>query len=246
MDRLSGTRALITGASRGLGRAIAEAYAEEGARVALAARSTDRLDELEREIGSDRALAVECDVTDTGAVEAAVERTVGAFGGLDAVVNNAGILARVDLAAATDEQIDSVVEVNLKGVMRVARATVPHLRRSEGSMINMSSVAAQRGPRDLSTYAATKGGVSSLTRQLAVQYAPEVRVNAIEPGTVETPMNEAAREDPEWARERAEAVPLGRLGQPEDVTGPAVFLASDEAAYITGHSLVVDGGGLVT
>jgi NAD(P)-dependent dehydrogenase (short-subunit alcohol dehydrogenase family) len=243
MHSLAGNRALVTGASRGIGRAIATAFSEAGADVALLARSRDRLEAVASDLDGETLVTVG-DVSDTESVTECVDATVDAFGGLDVVVNNAGIVTREALADTPDKAIDRLIDVNLQGVLRVARATLPALVESSGAMVNVSSMAAERGIEGLSTYSASKGGVSSLTRQLAIEYGDDgVRVNAVVPGTIKTSVNEEVRRtDPEWTERRRAQVPMGRLGEPADVAEPAVFLASDQARYITGHALPVDGG----
>lgn len=241
--RLEGKRALVVGASRGIGRAIAESFVEEGASVALAARSIDELEEISADLDGDT-IALRCDLANTDEVERAVEQTVEAFGGIDVVVNSVGILTRGRLTETSDDDLERVVGVNLLGTLRLARAGIPELIETEGTLINISSEAAERGVPDLPAYCATKGATNTLTKQLAVDYSDEnVRVNAIAPGTTKTSMNEEVRRtDPEWEEERSRGIPLGRLGTTDDMSGAAVFLASEEAAYITGEVLSVDGG----
>lgn len=242
MDRLAGERALVVGASRGIGRAIAEAYDAEGASVALAARSVDTLERLADDM--EDAVAVACDVRDSDQVDDAVDCAADAFGGLDIVVNNAGIMLRREIAETSDEEMDRILDVNLKGQMRVARAAIPALVESEGALVNVSSQLGEVGVENASVYCASKGGINNLTRQLALQHAEDgVRVNALAPGIVETSMNADLRaDDSEWVAEKRRSIPLDRLGTPDEIAGPAVFLASDEASYVTGHVLVVDGG----
>ena len=240
---LEGKRALVTGASRGIGRAIAEAYAESGANVALLSRSRDQLETVADGIDGETYI-VTGDVGDTDSVNACVDEVVDAFGGLDVVVNNAGVVTRDDLTGTPDDEIERALDVILHGVIRVARRSLPELVESEGALVNVGSMAAERDIEGLSSYSASKGGVSSLTRQLTVEYGDRgVRVNAIVPGTIKTSVNEAVRQsDPEWTETRREQVPLDRVGEPADVADPAVFLASDMARYVTGHVLPVDGG----
>lgn len=211
--------------------------------MALLSRSRDRLEAVAEGIDGETLVTVG-DVGDTESVDECVDEVVDAFGGLDVVVNNAGIVIRDDFSESSDEAIERVLDVNLHGVIRVARRSLPELVESEGSLVNVGSMAAERGIEGLSSYSASKGGVSSLTRQLAVEYGDRgVRVNAIVPGTIKTPVNEDVRQsDPEWTETRREQVPLGRLGEPGDVADPAVFLASDMSRYVTGHVLPVDGG----
>jgi NAD(P)-dependent dehydrogenase (short-subunit alcohol dehydrogenase family) len=242
-DRLAGKRALVVGASRGIGRGIVRAYVEEGAEVALASRSINDLERIAAELGED-AIAVECDVRETDSVEAAVDTAVEAFGGLDVVVNSAGVIVRDEMTATTDSDLEFVTEVNFEGMMRVARAALPELLASEGTFVIVSSQLGEVGVQGASAYCATKGGINNLARQLAVEYGDRgVTVNALAPGIIKTEMNSDVREeDPGWESRKAANVPLGRLGEVEDVTGPAVFLASDESSYLNGHVLVVDGG----
>jgi NAD(P)-dependent dehydrogenase (short-subunit alcohol dehydrogenase family) len=242
-ERLVSKRALVVGASSGIGREIAKTYASESAKVALAARSIDVLEDIAADIGDD-AVALECDVRDTEQVDSAIDGAVEAFGGLDVVINSAGVIDRNEVVTTDDKDMEWLVDVNLQGMVRVARAAMPALIESEGILINVSSQLGEVGVEGASVYCATKGGINNLTRQLAVEYADEgVRVNALAPGVVKTEMNRAVREnDPNWEDEKSEKVPLGRLAEPEEVAEPAVFLASDGASYMTGHVMIVDGG----
>ncbi|MFC5973990.1 SDR family NAD(P)-dependent oxidoreductase [Halomarina salina] len=243
MGRLAGKTAIITGACSGIGFGIAEAYVDEGARVAIFDVETDDFESVNAQLDGET-LTVECDVMDSNDVQSAVDRVLDEWGQIDIVVNNAGIVVRNNIENTTDEEMELVLDVDLKGVMRVTRAAMPALRESGGSIINISSAAAEGGVANLSAYSAAKGGVSSLTRQLAADYGEDgVNVNAIAPGTAKTPINEAVREkDPEWEAEIASKIPLGRLATPQDMQGPAVFLASEEGAYVSGQILLVDGG----
>ncbi len=241
--RLDDTRAVVIGASSGIGRAIAEAYDSTGARVAIAARSVDTLEDI-AESADTEMIALECDVTDPESVDSAIESAVDAFGGLDVVVNSAGVILRSDMVDTSEAEMEWVVDVNLKGMMRVAKAAIPHLAETNGTFIPVSSQLGEVGVEGVSVYCGTKGGINNLTRQLAIQYAEEgVRINALAPGIVGTDMNEEVRsENDEWEEKKAEQIPLGRIGTPKEIAGPAVFLASNESRYMTGHVLVVDGG----
>lgn len=240
--RLDGQRTVVTGASRGIGRAIAERYAAEGASVALAARSVDQLEAVADGIDGET-LVVDCDVRDRASVDAMIDQVGNTFGGIDVVVNNAGVIGRSEMVDVPESEMDWVVDVNLKGQMRVARAALPALIDSSGVLINVSSQLGTVGVPGTPVYCATKGGINNLSRQLAVEYAEEgVRVNALAPGVVLTTMNEAAARDPAWIERKRSKIPLDRLGEPDEIAGPAVFLASDDAGYVTGHVLVVDGG----
>lgn len=241
--RLTGTRALVVGASRGIGRSVAERYATEGASVAVAARSTEALDEVAAGLETE-ALAVECDLRETESVGRAVDRTAESLGGLDVIFNSAGVLNRQPIAEADVEDMAAVIDTNLTGAIRLSKASLPHLVESEGSLIHVSSEAGRKGIGPLPAYGASKAGLDGLVRSLAVEYGPDgVSVTAVAPGTTKTTMNEAVREnDPEWVEERAEEIPMRRLGTVDDVAAVAVFLATDEASYVTGEVVGVDGG----
>lgn len=241
--RLENQRALVVGASRGIGQRTAELFVEEGARVAFASRSVDRLDALTAEEPS--AIAVECDLTDTTSVRSAVDAAVEAFDGLDVVVNSAGAITRGPITETDDDAIEHVLDVNLAGTMRLAREAMPALVASNGSFVTVSSEAADRGVPSLPAYSASKGGVNALTRQLAIEYAGDVTVNAVAPGTTKTELNaEVRRTDPTWVDERQDAIPAGRLAEPEDVAQAALYLVS-AGDYVTGQVLRVDGGATV-
>lgn len=244
--QLTDSVAFVTGASSGIGKAIAERYAAEGATVALGGIDDDGLEATADDIDGESSV-LSCDVRETEMVDAAVAETVETFGRLDVVVSNAGVTERRAVVDAADEEIDHVLDVNLAGTIRVARATIPELMRSQGSFVAISSQLGRVAVPEAGAYCASKGGVNSLVRQLAVEHARDgVRVNAIAPGVVHTPLAADRRAaNPDWEQERAAEVPLGRVGQPDDIAGPAVFLASDDARYVTGHVLTVDGGYVV-
>jgi len=237
---LNETRALVTGASRGIGRAIAQRYLSEGASVAALARSVDRLESITA--GTDaEPLPLECDVRKTDDVNRAIERAIEEFGGLDVVVNNAGVFVRSSIGELDDDAMERVIDVNLKGYLRVARASISALSDTNGTLINVSSQLGSVGVPDASVYCATKGGIDNLTRQLAVECAEDgVRVNGLAPGVVDTAMT--PDDDEEWEAQKRAMIPLDRIASPDEIAAPAVFLASDDASYLTGHVLVVDGG----
>jgi NAD(P)-dependent dehydrogenase (short-subunit alcohol dehydrogenase family) len=245
--RLEGKTAIVTGGSSGNGRAIARRFAEEGAAVTVAdVREDPRMGgepthELIAAAGGD-ALYVETDVSDVDDLRNAVSETVATFGGLDVMVNNAGVERQRPCGEITEEDYDWLMDINLKGVYFGSQAAIEEMRtRGEGgAVINMSSIAGIRGLENSSLYCTSKGGVTNLTRQLAVEHGEHgIRVNALNPGFIETAMT---MEDGETAGGILEQTPLGRAGQPEEVAEVAVFLASDEASFVTGHNLVVDGG----
>jgi meso-butanediol dehydrogenase / (S,S)-butanediol dehydrogenase / diacetyl reductase len=250
MPRLAGKTALITGAGTGIGRAIALAMARAGAEVALAARRRELLDAVASEIGGAGgvAVAIQCDVTNRASVENAIAVTVKRFGGLNVVVNNAGAALVADAEKTSDEDWRRILEVNLTGTFLVSRAALPEFRRAGGAaIVNIGSVLGLVARKDRAAYCAAKGGVTSLTKAMALDHAHEkIRVNCICPSIVETPLGTsslASTGDVEEARRvRALEIPLGRLGRPEDVAELAVYLASDEASWVTGAAWPLDGG----
>jgi NAD(P)-dependent dehydrogenase (short-subunit alcohol dehydrogenase family) len=239
--------ALITGASRGIGRAIAQAYAEAGADVAVAARNTKALEELAAEIEGTgrRAVVIGCDVTDPAQVEQMAATAIDKLGGLDVVVNNAGGAGHVgpftDLTAG---DWAATMAVNLDGTILTCRALAGHLLdRGSGSVINVVSVAGTAGLPMAAHYAAAKSAVISLSQTLAVEWASRgVRVNALAPGWTDTDLTRAFTADQDVSNAVIAPVPAGRWATPADVVGPALFLASDASAFLTGHCLLVDGG----
>ena len=250
MARLASKVAFITGAGTGIGRACAELFAREGARVALAGRRREPLESTARGIheAGGEALAVTCDVTQAAQVEQAMAATVSRFGRLDVLVNNAGALLVADAAETSEEEWDRLMDVNLKGPFLVSREAVKQMRRNGGgAIVNIGSVLGLVAMPKRAAYAASKGGLVLLTKAMALDHAAEsIRVNCICPSIVDTELVQglfATQADPEAARRaRAQAIPLGRFGQPVDVAQLAVFLASDESSWITGAAIPVDGG----
>jgi NAD(P)-dependent dehydrogenase (short-subunit alcohol dehydrogenase family) len=248
---LSGRCALVTGASRGIGRAIAIAYAEAGADVAVLARDGDRLADVAVAVekAGARAVVLVADVTDRDAVDLAVTSAIERLGHLDIVVNNAGgnrfSMPFVDIRS---DGWHKTLAVNLDATVHVCQAVGPHLlERGKGSVVNVASVAGLAAVPLMSHYGAAKAAVLSLTRSLAVEWAyAGVRVNALVPGWVATDLTEFARKDPEIGDSLMARVPMARWATVEEMTGPAVFLASDASSFMTGQELVVDGGLSVT
>ena len=237
---------MVTGASGGLGRAIAIAFAEAGAAVAVAARSKPRLEETAHEVEQRgvRALVAPTDVTSFADVESCMARTVEELGRLDVIVNNAGIARITPLAEASPEDWRSIVDTNLTGVFHGCRAAAPHLiRQGAGKVINLASVLAAVGLPGYSLYAATKGGIISLTRALAVEWARHnIQVNAIAPGWFVTEMNGEAFGDPRIRERLTRDIPARRTGRLEEIGPLAVYLASSGADFMTGQTLFLDGG----
>ncbi|MBZ5721554.1 MAG: glucose 1-dehydrogenase [Acidobacteriia bacterium] len=246
-SRLKDKIAIITGAGSGIGRASAIALAREGARVALVGRRQDRLEDVARQIG-DSALVVAADVSKQDGIDLVVEQTVASFGGLNVLVNNAGVLHIGTVEQITEEQWDETFDVNVRGLWLLSRAVLPHMRKAGGgSIINIASVLGINGARDRASYAPSKGAVVLLTKCMAIDHGPEnIRVNAICPSFVETALTAAViakAPDPQAVRqERIKVHPIGRLGTPEDMAGLTVYLASDESSWVTGAVFPVDGG----
>jgi NAD(P)-dependent dehydrogenase (short-subunit alcohol dehydrogenase family) len=246
MRRLDDKIALVTGGGAGIGRAIAETFAREGAKVMIADRDGDAAKEVADAIvkSNGAAAAHEVDVTDTAQVKKLMEEIGVAHGRLDVLVNNAGVGERGDFRHLSDEAWERVWSVNLDGTVRCAREAFDLLKASgKASIINLSSIMATKHTRQMAVYSATKGAVSALSRSLAVEYAPYgIRVNTLLPGYVETALIGRYLSNPMIAKALLTQTPLRRFGTPQDIANAALFLASDEAAYITGASLNVDGG----
>jgi NAD(P)-dependent dehydrogenase (short-subunit alcohol dehydrogenase family) len=250
MRRLEDKIALVTGGGAGIGRAIAETFAREGAHVVIADRDADAArataEAITKSNGAARAEMI--DVTSTEQVKALMCTISEVFGRLDVLVNNAGLGERADFRHLDDAAWDRVWKTNLDGTVRCAREAFDLLKSSgKASIINLSSVMATKHTRQMSVYSATKGAVSALSRSLAVEYAPYgIRVNALCPGYVETGLIGRYTANPMIAKALLSQTPLRRFGTPQDIANAALFLASDEAAYITGAGLHVDGGMGVT
>jgi NAD(P)-dependent dehydrogenase (short-subunit alcohol dehydrogenase family) len=246
MKRLEGRIALVTGAGSGIGRATAQVFAAEGAHVYVTDVNGEAAAIVAAELAAAglAAQAITSDVSlgqDVTAMFRAVEK---AHGRLDVLVNNAGLNVRGDFRHLSDADWVAIREVNLDGVIRVARDGFTLLKASgRGSLINVASIMAHRGLRQLTAYSATKGAVTALTRGLAVEYAPfGIRVNALCPGFVDTALTRRVLRMPALQKALVDRTALRRLGQPEEIAKAALFLAGDEASYVTGAELSVDGG----
>ena len=244
--RLDGKRALVTGSSRGLGAAIAEALAGAGADVAVHGNAHPP-DQTRRSVEAQgrRGVALVGDLADARFASDLVRRAVDALGGLDILVNNAGIIRRAPAIQHSDADWEAVLAVDLTAVFRLARAAggcfIENQRR--GKIINVASLLSFQGGITVPAYAAAKGGVAQLTKALANEWASKgINVNAIAPGYMATDNTEPLRADPVRSRQILERIPAGRWGQPADLAGAAVFLAAPASDYVHGHVLVVDGG----
>jgi NAD(P)-dependent dehydrogenase (short-subunit alcohol dehydrogenase family) len=246
MKRLEGRIALVTGSGSGIGRATARLFAAEGAHVYIADVNGTAAEAVAAEIveSGGGATAVTADVSRGQDVTAMFRAVEMAHGKLDVLVNNAGLNVRGDFRHVSDAEWVTIREVNLDGVVRVARDGFALLKASgRGSLVNVASILANRGLRQLTAYSATKGAVTALTRGLAVEYAPfGIRVNALCPGFVETALTQRVLRIPPLHKALVDSTALRRLGEAEEIAKAALFLASDEASYVTGAELAVDGG----
>jgi len=243
---LTGKKALVTGASRGIGRGIALAYARAGADVALLARNADLLAEVAAEVEAlgRRAVVASADVLDADATRAATTEAIAALGGLDVLVNNAGGNSfSIPVAQMRMSGWEKTMRLNLDSIVHITQESLPALGQGGGSIVNVSSVAGLRGAPTMAHYGAAKAALISLTQSLAVETAwMGVRVNALVPGWIETDLTDFLRASDEAERAALARVPMQRWGRVEEIAEPAVFLASDAASFMTGQVLVVDGG----
>jgi 3-oxoacyl-[acyl-carrier protein] reductase len=238
---LSGKTALVTGSTRGIGRAIAETLAGAGARVAVVGRDVVRAEEVAKTLGNG-AVGFSCDVADIASVNALVENVEKAFGTIDILVNNAGLTRDNILFRIKDDDWDAVLDANLRGAFVAIRAVSRGMmKRRWGRIINIASVVGITGNKGQSNYAASKAGLIGLTKSVAKELASRnILINAVAPGFIETDMTAAMTHEARTAM--ASQIPLERLGTPADIAAMVAFLASDHASYITGQVLVVDGG----
>jgi NAD(P)-dependent dehydrogenase (short-subunit alcohol dehydrogenase family) len=246
---LAGKKALITGGGSGIGKATALAFAAEGAQVAVAGRRRDKLrevaDEIERRGGE--GLAMVCDVTSASDAERAVRETTERFGGMNVLVNNAGMLSVSTVETIPEDEWDQVMRVNIKGPFLMSRAALPAFRKAGGgAIVNIGSILGLIGLKDRAAYCASKGALTMLTKAMAMDHAYEkIRVNCICPSLVETELVKGIFEGEKGQAIRAArtaTIPAGRIGRPEDVAALAVYLASEEASWVTGVAMPLDGG----
>jgi NAD(P)-dependent dehydrogenase (short-subunit alcohol dehydrogenase family) len=240
--RLEGKVALITGASRGLGAGIADALREAGATVVGTSRDPESAAQVAEQLGS---VPVVMDVIDVSSVQRGIERVASEFGRLDLLVNNAGLNIPQSVFEVDESSWDSVINTNLKGTFFAAQAAARHMaeRGEGGRIINVASQAGVVGIEERSAYGASKGGALTLTKVLAIELAQHgITVNAVAPTFIDTELTRSTLEDPEWRERILSRIPLGRVGEVEDVAAATLYLASPAAAMVTGHTLLVDGG----
>ena len=234
---------IVTGAGSGIGEACARRFSDEGAAVVLAGRTKARLDRVAADLPPERTLVKVTDVAKYRQVEALVQAAVRRFGGLHVMVNNAGVAPEGKATEATLEEWEEVMAINAGGVFHGCRAALPHLIESRGCIVNIASVSGLRGDWGLSFYNASKGAILNFTRALALDHGPDgVRVNAVCPSFTRTPMTEDMQKDRKILAKFRERMPLGRPAEPHEVASVVAFLASEDAAMVTGVALPVDGG----
>ena len=249
MTRLAGKMALITGGGTGIGRAVAVAFAAEGAKVAVAGRRAEKLREAVNEISArgGEAIAVTADVSSAADTARAVREVVARFGGLNVLVNNAGVLSATTVERISEQDWDRIMAVNLKGPFLMSRAALPEFRKvGGGAIVNVGSVLGLVAMKKRAAYCASKGGVTLLTKAIAIDHGHEnIRANCICPSIVETELVSQLFDTPDGdrvKRERLATIPLGRMGRPADIAELAVYLASDESSWLTGAAIPLDGG----
>jgi NAD(P)-dependent dehydrogenase (short-subunit alcohol dehydrogenase family) len=244
--RVTGKVALISGGAGGIGAATAKLLAKEGAAVVIADLLEDEGRATEAFIAESggKALFVNLDVTSEDSWNKAVQAAVSSFGKLDILVNNAGVSRRKGVEETTSEDWDFVMDVNVKGVFLGTKAAIPEMRKAGGgSIINISSIYGLVGSDTSAAYHASKGAVRIFNKSTAIQYAGEnIRANSVHPGFVDSPMTRAHHDDPNIQEQRVAKMPLGRMGEPEDIAAGILYLASDESSFVTGAELVIDGG----
>ncbi len=245
---LAGRTAIVTGSTRGIGLAIAEMFAEAGANVVVSSEDAGDVAEIEAVLAGQgyRVRGIACDITDSTALAGLVKGTISAFGSIDILVCNAGITGAAGSWSLDD--FDTVMAINLRSMVALTSLALPHLaERGGGSVVLMSSLSALRGNGSINAYALAKAGVAQLARNLAVQWGPKrVRVNAIAPGLIRTPLSEPLMANAEFMERRLQMTPLRRVGEVDDVAAATLFLASDAGSFITGQQIAIDGGTSIT
>jgi NAD(P)-dependent dehydrogenase (short-subunit alcohol dehydrogenase family) len=240
--RLSGKVAIVTGAASGIGLGIAQLFVKEGAKVVFS--DIDESGKAAADVAGENALFIQCDISDTESVKNLIAKTLEALGTINILVNNAGIVRQNPISETTDEEWNAVINTNLKGPFLLTREVLPTFEKNgQGKIVNTASIAGIIGYENLSSYCASKGGIIAMTRALALEFAPKkINVNCICPGAIKTGMTKMIEENETMLKQTLMVIPAGRMGDPIDIANAALYLASDESDYVTGTSIVVDGG----
>jgi NAD(P)-dependent dehydrogenase (short-subunit alcohol dehydrogenase family) len=245
MSRLATKVAIVTGAASGIGLGIAQLFIKEGAKVVFS--DINKSGKAAADAAGRKSLFIECDISSAESVKKLVTKVLEAFGTIDILINNAGILYQKPISETSDKEWNAVINVNLKGPFLLTREVLPIFEKhGKGKIVNIASIAGIIGYENLSAYCASKGGIIAMTRSLAVEFAPKkINVNCICPGAIKTGMTRNIEENEMMLKQILMSIPAGRMGDPIDIANAALYLASDESNYVTGASIVVDGGWIV-
>ena len=242
MSRLVAKVAIVTGAASGIGLGIAQLFIKEGAKVVFS--DINKSGRVAADTAGKNALFIECDISSAESVKNLAAKTLEVFGTIDILINNAGIVYQKPISETSDEDWNAVININLKGPFLLTREVLPIFEKhGKGKIVNISSIAGIIGYENLSAYCASKGGIIAMTRSLALEFAPKkINVNCICPGAIKTGMTKVIEDNEMVLKQTLMSIPAGRMGDPIDIANTALYLASDESDYVTGASIVVDGG----